>query len=91
MHTTVTPRLVIAIVDQGAAALARAAKVIVPTLFLVTGDDKIMCPDVTCAFARKKMKAGISRRYWSWRSVSPEGSLRANGQTVTIPANLGPA
>jgi alpha-beta hydrolase superfamily lysophospholipase len=51
MHRTVTPRLVISIIDQGREAMADAAHVHVPSLFLVAGDDKLVFPDASRDFA----------------------------------------
>ena len=50
MHTTVTPRLVVSMVDQGRAALAAAGRIRVPTLLLVAGTDLIVDQDVTLRF-----------------------------------------
>lgn len=50
MHTTVTPRLVVSIVDQGQAALKAADRILVPTLLLVAGTDRIVDQDVTLRF-----------------------------------------
>jgi len=52
MHTVVTPRLVISIVDQGRDALAHAASVQVPALLLVAGDDKLVDPEASHKFAK---------------------------------------
>jgi alpha-beta hydrolase superfamily lysophospholipase len=51
MHTNVSPRLVVSIIDQGAAALAKAASVQIPALFLVAGDDQLVHPEASRAFA----------------------------------------
>lgn len=51
MHTTVSPRLVISIIDQGAAALAAASNVRVPTLVLLAGDDRIVHSEASRQFA----------------------------------------
>ena len=53
MHTTVTPRLVVSILDQGESALAAANRIRVPTLLLVAGDDRVVDQDVTLKFAAK--------------------------------------
>ncbi len=53
MHTTVTPLLVVSILDQGESALAAANRIHVPTLLLVAGADLIVDPDVTLKFAAK--------------------------------------
>jgi alpha-beta hydrolase superfamily lysophospholipase len=50
MRRTVTPRLVLSIIDQGRAALAEAGKVRVPTLLLVAGADEVVDPNGTLRF-----------------------------------------
>jgi len=50
MHTTVTPRLVVSILDQGRSAFAAASRIRVPTLMLVAGTDLIVHQDVTLRF-----------------------------------------
>jgi alpha-beta hydrolase superfamily lysophospholipase len=50
MHTTVTPKLVVSILDQGRSALEAAGRIPVPTLLLVAGTDLIVDPDVTLQF-----------------------------------------
>jgi alpha-beta hydrolase superfamily lysophospholipase len=51
MHTTVTPRLVVSMLDQGESALAGANRISVPTLLLVAGSDLIVDQDITLEFA----------------------------------------
>ncbi len=50
MHTTVTPRLVVSILDQGQSAFDDASQIRVPTLLLVAGTDRIVDQDVTLRF-----------------------------------------
>jgi len=51
MHTTVTPRLVLSVVEQGAFALANAALITTPTLMLVAGHDLIVHNEATRKFS----------------------------------------
>jgi alpha-beta hydrolase superfamily lysophospholipase len=51
MHTIVSPRLIISMIDEGRAALADASKVAAPALFLVAGDDKLVDPKGSRDFA----------------------------------------
>lgn len=51
MHTTVTPRLVLSIVHQGAFALANADSIRTPTLLLVAGHDLIVHAETTRKFS----------------------------------------
>lgn len=50
MHTTVTPRLVLAILDQGRATFRKAGKIRVPTILLVAGSDLVVDHDTTLQF-----------------------------------------
>ena len=50
MHRTVTPRLVLSLVDQGRITLASAGQITVPTLLLVAGSDLVVDPDETLRF-----------------------------------------
>lgn len=53
MHTTVTPRLVVSILDQGKAAFEAANTIRVNTLLLVAGSDLIVDQDKTLFFAAR--------------------------------------
>jgi len=50
MHTTVTPRLAVSIVDQGRATLANPRRIRVPTVLLVAGADLVVDRDTTLRF-----------------------------------------
>ena len=51
MHRSVTPRLLVAMIDQGAMALKRAPSLKTPTLLLIAGDDRIVKAKKAEAFA----------------------------------------
>jgi alpha-beta hydrolase superfamily lysophospholipase len=63
MHTTVSPRLVVAILAQGADALADAPGLALPTLFLVAGADSLVHAEKSREFANA-MRAGSATLHW---------------------------
>jgi alpha-beta hydrolase superfamily lysophospholipase len=53
MHTRVTARLIVSILDQGAAALAAAHSLSTPALLLIAGADKVVHAEASQEFARR--------------------------------------
>lgn len=73
-HDKATPRLVAFILDAGASALRDAAKLDVPALLLVAGDDRLVDPEGAREFAAA-LPAGIGMLKWYdglWHEVFNE-------------------
>lgn len=64
MHTRASPRLVVSILEQGAAALARAPKLQLDTLLLIAGDDKVVERTAAEAFAAAMPPAHVTKHVY---------------------------